>query len=614
MECVQDYAIFLLDPEGRVARWGAGAERFFGYQEAEILGQTFGHFFSAEDQARGEPERELRTAAATGRASDDRWHIRKDGSRFWASGVTTALRDAAGQLRGFAKVTRDLTERKQAEQALARGALLLANVRDSVIVTDLNGVVTYWNEGATRLFGWRAEEMLGRPYLERLPESVRDFVNNNIRAAATGVEWLGEWEDYRKDGSRVWINARLSLIRDLAGQPVGLMGLAFDISEHKHLENELRQRVDDLALADRRKDEFLALLGHELRNPLAPVRNAIQVLKLLGTSDSKLHWARDVIDRQVHQISRIVDDLLDVARITRGTVKLHKEPVELAAVVAQAVETSRPLIDARKHQLIVSVPPGIRLDADPARLAQVLANLLNNAAKYTDEGGKIGLDVSREGDEVVIRVRDSGMGIAPELLPRIFDLFAQGDRALARADGGLGIGLTLVKNLVELHGGSVTARSEGPGKGSEFLVRLPILSDLAEPAPAPTSRLPAGGEVVSHRILVVDDNTDAADTLAMLLRVMGHDVQTAADGLSALNVARSYRPQVVLLDIGLPRMDGYEVARRLRREPGLENVVLIALTGYGQEEDKRASQEAGFQQHLVKPVSPDDLQMILARV
>ncbi len=379
-------------------------------------------------------------------------------------------------------------------------------------------------------------------------------------------------------------------------------------------QRELAKRNAELAEADRTKDEFLAVLAHELRNPLAPIRNAARVLEARGKDDPEVRWAREVVDRQAQQLTRLVDDLLDLTRVARGKVQLRVGPIELAGVVARAVEASRPLVEERRHRLEVALPPQpLRLEADPARLQQVLANLLNNAAKYTEPGGRIELAAAREDGDVVVRVRDTGIGIAPAMLPRVFGLFAQAEDARQRAPGGLGIGLALVRSLVEMHRGTVQATSPGLGRGSEFVVRLPALPERPEPAagPPPAER-PPGPAAPRRRILVVDDNVDAADTLALLLRVDGHEVRVVYDGEAALAAVAAGPPDVVLMDIGLPRLDGYEVARHLRQQPGLRGLVLIALTGWGQEEDRRRSREAGFDHHLTKPVDPDDLQRLLA--
>jgi len=365
--------------------------------------------------------------------------------------------------------------------------------------------------------------------------------------------------------------------------------------------------------ADRRKNEFLSMLAHELRNPLAPIRNGVHLLRALGRLDPGVCEVRDMMDRQVQQLVRLVDDLLDISRITRGKIRLQTEPTDLAAVVARAVETCRPLIDERQHRLALALPPQpLRVTGDAVRLAQVVGNLLHNAAKYTEEGGEIWLSVAREGDQAIVRVRDTGMGIPAEMLGCVFDLFMQIDRSLDRSQGGLGLGLTLVRRLVEMHAGSVEAHSAGPCLGSEFVVRLPALPDeVAADAPAPPALdLQARGP--GRRVLVVDDNKDAAESLALLLRVAGHDVRVCQDGPSALRTAAEYYPEAVLLDIGLPGMNGYEVARRLRGQPDTERALLVALTGYGQDEDQRRAREAGFDHHFVKPADLEALAALLA--
>ncbi|HXG13045.1 MAG TPA: response regulator [Gemmataceae bacterium] len=394
--------------------------------------------------------------------------------------------------------------------------------------------------------------------------------------------------------------ADLTLAEDLAGRAA----ISLD---NARLYRNIRE-------SDQRKNEFLSMLAHELRNPLAPIRNAVHILKMQAAADPRVEWASSIIDRQVQHIVRMVDDLLDVARITRGKIQLQLGTVDIATVVARAVETSRPLIDERKHELTITLPADpIWVKGDAARLAQVLTNLLNNAAKYTEEGGRIWLTAERSGGDAVLRVRDSGVGIPRELLPSVFDLFTQGNRSLDRSQGGLGIGLTLVRRLVELHGGNVRAVSEGLGKGSEFIVRLPALPLPAVPEGAgPSTAECLSGNGSSCRVLLVEDNADAAESLAALLRLMGHEVDVVYDGASALKTATDFQPDAVLLDIGLPGMDGYETGRRLRKLPGLEKTLLIAVTGYGQPDDRQRSQEAGFDHHLIKPVDLGTLRQLLA--
>jgi signal transduction histidine kinase/DNA-binding response OmpR family regulator len=388
------------------------------------------------------------------------------------------------------------------------------------------------------------------------------------------------------------------------------LALAEDLASRAGIALDNARLYKDVERADRQKNEFLSMLAHELRNPLAPIRNAAEVLRLSGPDQPQVRWAREVIDRQLSHLVRLVDDLLDVSRITRGKIQLKPEPVDLAAVVGHAVEASRPAIEQAKHRLEVALPPEpIWVTGDAARLTQVLTNLLNNAAKYTDPGGRVALVLAREGGEAVVRVWDTGVGIPADMLSAVFDLFTQVDRSLDRSQGGLGVGLTLVKRLVEMHGGSVAAHSDGPGKGSEFVIRLPALAAEA-PAAGANGRPPAAAGRL--RVLLVDDNVDGAESLAALLRLAGHEVWLAHDGPGALEAAASFRPDAAVLDIGLPGMDGYEIARRLRADPDTAPAVLVAVTGYGRDRDRERSREAGFDYHLVKPVDLAELHRALA--
>jgi signal transduction histidine kinase/CheY-like chemotaxis protein len=403
----------------------------------------------------------------------------------------------------------------------------------------------------------------------------------------------------------------------VAGEKAGLFDTAFGTTLHTVTEilllaalfwwalAEVRDRELALREADRRKDEFLATLAHELRNPLAPVWNAVDILRRPGATASEAQRARDVMERQLRQMTRLVDDLLDVSRIRRGTIELKREPLTLSEVVQLAIETSRPLIAAHGQELKVDLPQQpVYLDADATRLGQVFANLLNNASKFTPRGGRITLTAHREDGEVSVAVLDSGRGIPAEMLSRVFEMFTQVDRSLEKSQGGLGVGLTIAKQLVELHGGRVEGRSEGLGKGSEFIVRLPVLAAPPAEAPRLDRRDEAREGTRSHRVLIVDDNEDAAQSLEMILRMVGHDVRTAHDGEEAVVAAGEFQPHVVLLDIGLPQMNGYDVARQIRRQAWSAGTVLIAVTGWGQDEDRRRSHEAGFDHHLVKPVAP----------
>ena len=376
------------------------------------------------------------------------------------------------------------------------------------------------------------------------------------------------------------------------------------------LEGALRNKIDELAEVDRRKDEFLAMLGHELRNPLAPVTTALQIMRIHESEPIRVARSREIVERQIEHMTRLIDDLLDVSRITRGKIELREQPLLLSSVIERAIESARPLIDERGHRISLDLPTEpVSFLADPARLAQVFANLLNNAAKYTDVGGRIWLRARVEGNELVVGVKDDGPGLTKELRAHAFDLFMQGPQTRARARGGLGIGLTLVRRLVELHGGTVEAFSEGPGKGTEIVVRLPRRLPPVADGAAPTAAIATGGP--RRRILVVDDNVDAAEALGELLRDFGHEVTTAHDGPQALDNARLHRPEIVLLDISMPEMDGYEVAKRIRGELGLGDALLIALTGYGEDRHRRLARESGFDQHVTKPVDASKLEELL---
>ena len=440
---------------------------------------------------------------------------------------------------------------------------------------------------------WLPEELAKQAAGGLVAAAVPMMVGREVRGALLAVtSQAGRWH--------------VTALEELAGRAA----IALENARLYHsLENEIderRQAQAELLEVNRRKDEFLAMLSHELRNPLAPIRNAIELIRRVAPPDPKIAWAGDVMDRQVRHLTRLVEELLDVARINQGKIALQREPTELAAVIAHAVETTRPLIETRRHVLEVTLPPQpVWLQGDFSRLSQIVANLLNNAAKYTEEGGSIELRATIDAGELCLSVRDNGIGIDARLLPRVFDLFEQGEQTLDRSQGGLGIGLTLVQRLVTLHQGRVEAHSAGLGTGSEFRVFLPCLSVVeAHRAPEIDAQGVHGDGV---RVLIVDDNQDAADSVAVVLSLDGHEVKTVSDGLQALACAPVYQPHVVLLDIGLPGLDGYEVARRLRQMPAMQSALLIALTGYGQQEDREMALQSGFDRHLVKPANPMDI-------
>jgi PAS domain S-box-containing protein len=607
VEGVTDYAIFMLDPEGHIASWNPGAERLKGYRREEIVGRHFSTFYTQEAKDRAWPEHELEVASREGRFEDEGWRVRKDGTMFWANVVITALRDKNGRLQGFAKITRDLTERRSAEERLRESEegfrLLLEGVQDyAVFMLDPEGRVTSWNTGAQRITGYSASEIIGHSF-ERffLPADVAaGRPANELREAMLNRRSEDRGWRLRKDGSRFWAEAVVTSLRDASGRMRGFAKVVRDLSD--------RKRIESLEEQGRNLTEFLAMLAHELRNPLAPISNAVAIIAASEQGNSRIRWAREVIERQANHLTRLVDDLLDVSRITRGKLRLKSAPMDLADSVRRAIEATRPLIDRRHHRLHLEAPAEpVMVHGDSTRLTQVVLNLLNNAAKYTPEGGDISVELEAVDGEATVSVRDNGMGIAPQMIEGIFDLFAQGDRTIDRSEGGLGIGLTLAKRIVALHGGTIKAESPGPGGGAQFTVTLPKLDTRsAEGAPlGAITRLPDGSPRKS--ILVVDDNSDAASSIAMLLRMHGQEVEVEERGLSAIERLKARRPDILLLDLGLPDVSGYEVAREARKLAGGDRIRIYALTGYGQHEDRRRTVEAGFDGHLVKPIAPADL-------
>jgi PAS domain S-box-containing protein len=604
-----------------------------------------------------------RSHLESGEQWEDTFPLRRhDGEMRWHLSRALPLRDASNQIVRWFGTNTDITEerlraesRQRHSEQLRAVAQIASQINSALDVKTVLGLVT---EGARTIIrahqavccmtsdlnGGTAEQVfsLSEKYADwRSRGVIPDWMglyslvcepNQSIRLSQQELETHPACRDIRFDGNqfppmRGWLAAplvgrdgrNLGLIQlsDSVGQEftqddeailVQLAQLASIAIENARLYQELRE-------GDRLKDEFLATLAHELRNPLAPIRNALQILRIGGDSPEIFAQVREMMERQLAHMVRLVDDLLDISRITRGKIVLHPEHLDVTTVLQNAIETSRPVIEASQHELIVEVPPEpLWISGDATRLAQVISNLLNNAAKYTHERGRIWLSAARESGQAVIRVRDTGMGIPAAMLPRVFDMFTQVDRHLQRAQGGLGIGLTLVRRMVEMHGGTVEAQSEGQDQGSEFIVRLPLAEDselsVTDQSEGPIEKaLPVVAAI--RRILVVDDNADSAQTLSMLLQVMGNDVQLAYDGPSALIVAEQFHPAMALLDIGLPGMNGYELARKIREIPDLKEILLVAQTGWGQDEDRRRSAEAGFDAHLVKPVDPASLQDLL---
>jgi PAS domain S-box-containing protein len=607
-------AVISTDAEGRVVYLNGVAESLTGWSQAEALGRPLPEVFHVvNEQTRQTVEnpaiRALREGLVVGLANHTVL-IRRDGSETPIDDSAAPMVDGAGALVGTVLVFRDVTERRRAEETQARLAAIIESSEDVIISKTLQGVIRTWNATAERLFGYTAEEAIGQPITLIIPRD-RLHEETEILSRISRGERVEHFETVRqaKDGRLIDISLMISPVRDAEGQIIGASKIARDITEQKQAGEVLRRAVEALQEADRRKDEFLAVLAHELRNPLAPLRNGLQVMRLAAGDAALVASTREMMERQLSHMVRMIDDLLDVSRIRSDKMELRRSRVSLAAVVSSAVETARPALQAAGHELTVELPPEpIFLDADLTRLAQVFGNLLQNSAKYTEPGGRIWLTATREGSEVSVAVRDTGIGIPAHALPAIFDLFSQVDRSMERSTGGLGIGLALAKGLVEMHGGSVAAASSGVrGEGSTFTVRLPVLPGRGERAAVAKPDSSAS----KRRILVVDDNVDSASSMATMLELLGNEVSTAHDGLEAVALAEELRPQVVLMDIGMPNLNGYEATRRIREQPWGREMTIIALTGWGQEADRAMSQEAGCNGHLVKPVDLASLQKLL---
>jgi PAS domain S-box-containing protein len=526
----------------------------------------------------------------------------------------------SGIIIGFGEAMREsrrrfeeLVRRHVPSSAAARFlASIVESTGDAIVSKSLAGTIQSWNAAAHRLFGYTAEQAVGNHISLIIPPDraeEEEGIISRIRAGNRVDPF--ETVRLRSDGQPIHVSLTISPIQDEAGRVIGASMIARDITDQKQTEERIHTLLAELSNADRRKDEFLAMLAHELRGPLAPISNMLEIMKRADNDPAQLQQVRRTMERQLPQLVRLVDDLFDVSRITRNKIELRKEPTELASIINHSVEICRPLAEFANHQMAVRLPcEPIYLYADPVRLAQVFSNILNNACKYTERGGRISLIAERQGSDAVVSVTDTGVGIPASQLDRIFEIFTQIDRTLERAQGGLGIGLMLVKRLVELHGGTVTARSEGLGRGTEFVVRLPVIVDmpealLSEPTAEPTC-------TSSHRVLVVDDNEDAASSLATLLKMTGNEIEIAHDGLEAVQAAETFRPDLILLDIGLPKLNGFDVCQRIREQPCGKEMVIVALTGWGQEDDRRRSKEAGFDHHMVKPLDYAALMKLLA--
>lgn len=617
-------AVIVTDTRGRITLLNSVAQSLTGWSETDAIGKPLEEVFRIVDE-------QTRQAVANPmtRVFEDKVilgferHtalIARDGGGHPIDDSAAAILDADGKILGAVLVFRDVTGHRRAEQSLleakAYAESIVDTVREPLLVLGRDLRIASASRSFYRTFGLKPEDVQGRSFFEI--DDCRWEIQTLRERLEAVLSHGSAFENFEVDcflpdsGQR---SMRLSASGvESDGDRTELVLVAIeDVTEQTQTERLLQQQAAALKEADTRKDEFLATLAHELRNPLAPIRNSLFIMQMTGDDREALEASRAVIDRQVLQLVRLVDDLLDVSRINRGRLELKKEIVDLAAILESSVEVARPQAASREIEFQISLPETpIHLDGDPLRLAQVFSNILNNASKYTERGGHVRLTSERIGDEAVVSVRDDGMGIPTEMLPRIFDMFTQVDHSLGRSQGGLGIGLALVRRLVEMHGGRVEAHSDGLGRGSEFVVRLPAVADEEPTAPAPDFPAETSTGLPRKRILVVDDNHDSADSLARMLAVLGNDLLTAYHGAEAVEVADKSHPDLAFIDIGLPDVDGYEVARQIRSRPWGKRTVLVALTGWGKEEARRRSTEAGFDHHLVKPAEIDTLSAILA--
>lgn len=611
--------------EGRITSWNKGAERLFGYTATEAIGQSIMILIPPDQR---DQELTILDHIRRGERVDHLEVVRvtKSGERRDIAVTVSPVHDRHGHIIGASKTARDVTERKaavarlqQSEDERARAAMRLRESHEVLALAmgagrmgawsrDLVADTVWWSPELAALFGLSADDQdYSRFRLFDLvsPEDKVRLPSEIQAALAQRVDYTLQFRfRHASTGEWRWMEVRGKATYAPDGTPRMLHGLGIDITDQKHA-------VEALQEADRRKDDFLATLAHELRNPLAPITSGLHIMRAAGDDPVAAGQAREIMERQVAQMTRLVDDLLDVARITTGKVEMRFEVIDLATAIRDAVETASPLVTSSGQTLAVTPPvEPIYVRADRTRLAQVFANLLNNSARYSEQGQSIALTMTREGDSAVVRVRDHGVGIHQDMLPRVFEMFRQADGTGGRSRGGLGIGLFLVRRIVEMHGGSVEATSPGLGQGAEFIVRLPVREHIAATTAAQPKREPSA--TVRRRVLVVDDNADAAESLAVLLSMYGHDTRVAHDGEAALHAALDFHPDVVFLDIGMPNLDGHETARRLRTQPGGPSLVIVALTGWGQTEDRRRSKEAGFDHHLVKPADPAVVSKLIA--
>lgn len=601
-------AVIVTDVEGRATFINSVAAGLIGWPAREAQRRPLNEIFRIVNEHTGRPvenpvEKVLQTGAISGLANHTML-LARDGRAIPIDDSAAPIRLPDGKLFGVVLIFRDITTQRRAHQALARLAAIVESSDDAIVSKTLDGQITSWNPGAVRIFGYTPEEAIGRPITLIVPPELY-AEEAQVLARLRRGERVDHFETIRirKDGHRIDVSLTVSPVRDEQGEIVGASKIARDITERKRAERELQQ-------ANARKDEFLAVLGHELRNPLAPMRNALELLSRQKSVESESRIAREILDRQLQQMTRLVEDLLDVSRITAGRVVLKEELIELGALLQGIASALRSNFEASGQTLALEgASSALWVKGDRGRLIQVFSNILDNARKYTPQGGKIAVKLQAEQRDAAITIRDSGIGIPPAMLEQIFELFTQVDRFHERSRGGLGIGLTLARRLLELQGGSIHGYSAGEGRGSEFTIRLPL---QAPPAPDGLSTEKLESPKVSHRILIADDNQDGALTLSMLLRMMGHETRVVLDGLAAVEAAEAFRPNVVVLDLDMPGLDGLQTARRIRERPWAGTVTLVALTGLGQERHRKLTDQAGFDRHWLKPVDAEALRELLA--
>jgi PAS domain S-box-containing protein len=618
IEDVRDYAIFMTDPEGFVTNWNVGAQHILGYTEEEILGRNAARFFTPEDRAKLVHEKELQTAAERGRAEDERWHIRRDGSRFWASGVVTPVRDAAGKLIGFSKVMRDMTERNKLTEERDR---FFALSMDMLTIVHLDGRFQRVNPAFQQVLGFSEEELLNMSIFDLIHPEDYEASMNGYQKLATGEPIRFMENRLRcKDATYKWVAwSYFPLPEDGVA-----FGVGRDTSDVRRMHEVLRLRADELEDANRVKDEFLATMSHELRTPLTSILGWARLLDSDKLGEKDKRHAIHVIQRNAEAQSKLIEDLLDVSRIITGKLRIEFQPASFAAITESAINSARPALEAKQLQLEAAIDPCAGpIMGDPARLQQVVTNLLSNAIKFTPAGGRIGVYLHRPDASVRLEVTDTGIGIAAEHLPHIFERFRQVDSSNVRAHGGLGLGLAIVDYLVRQQGGIVTAESEGVGKGATFRVEFPLPSSeviAAESAPvkpfsdsqdqtSPVSRVSVDSKLKGLRILVVEDDVDTRDLITALLRQHGAEVTTAESSTNALPEVKRVKPDLIISDIGMTGENGYEFISKVRSldpEAG-GRIPAIALTAYAGIGDRRRALLAGFQMHIPKPVEPDDL-------